>query len=691
MATRASRIALAGSNISSTGEVDADTLDNLDNVDFARTSGVSTSFISDSYNILEVRTDNNDDQTSTDGIFKITNGSAGTTKAEFRWDESEDLVHTSYGDHGRHISIASNGNVGIGTGSTQPATKLDVAGTVTANQYNTDAALPTVRPSLLLDFANSKTLDPRITFARAGVGTYYDGKSTAKAEENILINSEAFGSWPTFGSNGTLTSGFTSPTGTSTAWRLQYAQGTGGTYLQQTFSTKVGSSYTMSVYAKENASGSQFTLRTDGSVISSAFSTSSSWQRYSFTFTATLTTHMIEIDNTSTAATDILIWGAQVEENSHESVYIPTTSTPVVKYQPKLKTAGVDEPRFDHDPITRESKGLLIEESRTNYSGSTAPTGTYQATQRAEYGIAPDGTQTAIGYEVGSNTVGGSTLIYWPNSGGASSADGINVTQSVYVKPLTGTIVRLLDNTQNKDGIFLLTGEGSVTGGTATTKTITHVGNQWYRITMSYTMSGTGSYIQLYTYETGLQGDIAFLTWGYQREIGSFATSFIKSGGGSSTTRAVDQATIDDISWYDNSGTLFVDFNMTGDTTGTYGSIIQLVENSDSRWGFIMTNSDNALKPIIYDAPNLTFPSIGTLTYGTDMQLSMTSPNGTQVINSINGGNVITTAATAFPEPTSLYIGKTISDNNNFTGTFKKIAYYPQRLPNATLQAMTEE
>jgi hypothetical protein len=35
MATKASRIALAGSNISSTGEVDADLLDNIDSADFA--------------------------------------------------------------------------------------------------------------------------------------------------------------------------------------------------------------------------------------------------------------------------------------------------------------------------------------------------------------------------------------------------------------------------------------------------------------------------------------------------------------------------------------------------------------------------------------------------------------------------------------------------------------------------------
>ena len=86
--------------------------------------GVGSNFKSESYNILNIQTDTDDNGSSDDGIFKITNGAAGTTKAEFRWDESEDLVHVSYGDHGRHISINSDGNVGIGTGSSSPVYPL---------------------------------------------------------------------------------------------------------------------------------------------------------------------------------------------------------------------------------------------------------------------------------------------------------------------------------------------------------------------------------------------------------------------------------------------------------------------------------------------------------------------------------------------------------------------------------------
>ena len=89
-------------------------------------TGVVSNFKSASYNILNLQTDTDDNGSSDDGIFKITNGSAGTTKAEFRWDESEDLVHVSYGDHGRHISINSSGNVGVGTGSSSPVYPFSV-------------------------------------------------------------------------------------------------------------------------------------------------------------------------------------------------------------------------------------------------------------------------------------------------------------------------------------------------------------------------------------------------------------------------------------------------------------------------------------------------------------------------------------------------------------------------------------
>lgn len=50
-----------------------------------------------------------------------------------------------------------------------------------------DSGLPTIRPSLLLDFANSGAVDPRITVTRAGVASYYDAKGVLQwAPANTL-------------------------------------------------------------------------------------------------------------------------------------------------------------------------------------------------------------------------------------------------------------------------------------------------------------------------------------------------------------------------------------------------------------------------------------------------------------------------------------------------------------------------
>ena len=65
-----------------------------------------------------------------------------------------------------------------------------------------------------------------------------------------------------------------------------------------------------------------------------------------------------------------------------------------------IKTAASGEARFDHDPETGESLGLLVEESRTNllrYSEefNNAPWRKYNTTVSSNTATAPDGTSTA--------------------------------------------------------------------------------------------------------------------------------------------------------------------------------------------------------------------------------------------------------------------------------------------------------
>ena len=633
------------------------------------------------------------------------------------------------------------------TGGTMTGTLT--TNTLTSPKIETTEALPTIRPSLLLDFANSKTLDPRMTFVRASSGTYWDGKSMAKAEENQVRYSQAIttaNSYWNNGSMGTLTvNAGTAPDGTTTASTWVPNAGTGGRYFYTNnlpaSNNRTERLHVQSIYMKANGynfgmlmsydadgSGYDYVIvdLTDGSIDASggndggdsllrfsSVSVGNGWYRVQIACTSqysylscgatdSATGHSGGVPSfTADGTSGIYVWGAQSElDRAYASQYTPTTDTIIVKYQPKIKTASRHTPRFDHDPITSESKGLLIEEARTNLATHSVDFSAGHSNNSlliVGKAVAPDGTLTASVMQNVTDNGYNYTRI-----AGLQLTQNETYTYSVFAKA-AGTFatnhIWLLGNTAGDSFSFfdLSNGTSGYRSNSNVTSKIQDVGNGWYRCSITFTNSaatgsqeiGVGLAQSDSNPATSSAGKQVYL-WGEQLEVGSFATSFIPTSG-STVTRAADAVELPASSWYDNSGTLFVDFNMTGDTTGTYGNIIQLVEDSSSRWGFITTNSDNALKSIIYDAPNLTFPSIGTLTYGTDMQLSMTSPNGTQVVNSINGGNVITTTSTAFPNPTSLYIGKTISDNNNFTGTFKKIAYYPQRLSNATLQAMTEE
>jgi len=75
-----------------------------------------------------------------------------------------------------------------------------------------------IRPSLNLDFANSKALDPRITFSRTSNATYYDGYTTVKAEENLVKYSQDFNNAYWLKEAATVTANSTSaPDGTTTA------------------------------------------------------------------------------------------------------------------------------------------------------------------------------------------------------------------------------------------------------------------------------------------------------------------------------------------------------------------------------------------------------------------------------------------------------------------------------------------
>jgi hypothetical protein len=206
-----------------------------------------------------------------------------------------------------------------------------------------------------------------------------------------------------------------------------------------------------------------------------------------------------------------------------------------------LKYAKPNGPRFDHNPITGESLGLLIEEQRTNLLTYSEDYGNVawakvRSSVTANATTAPDGTTTADKL-VEDNTASNTHLVEQV----AVTTSGASYTLSVYAKAGERTKFLLSIYTNATTAIsFDLT---AVTASNAS-GTITPCANGWYRCSLTFTSGATGNgwydvILQnasaAYTY-TG-DGTSGIYIWGAQLEQGAFATSYIPSAD-SFTSRA---------------------------------------------------------------------------------------------------------------------------------------------------------
>jgi hypothetical protein len=602
---------------------------------------------------------------------------------------------------------------------------------------------PSLKPSLLLDFANTKTLDPKVTFARATDAYYYDGKTTALAEQNVVLQSQNFtnGIWSTqyidLSANST-----TAPDGTTTATTI--SNNSSGSTYHRIYQPLPGftqiTPYSFSVYLKykdhqyvsfgltdntyyrcqivvnlvagtivQNYTDPTFSSDTLTSTITDV---GNGWYRVTGVFTpvAPIVSNLYwlgTLQQTSTfsptgyvgTGTGFYMWGAQAEQRFASTAYTPTTSLPVTNYIPVLLNAG-GKPRFDHNPVTGESLGLLIEETRTNVASYSANLSISSAwppagvTTRSNSNIAPDGTLTAISLIPG--TSGGDHDLYR-----AFNLSATTYTASVYAK-YSGTHVALSMGNAPSGGakwvgcIFDLQNGIAKTpqGAQATcTASIQNVGNGWYRCSITFTSTAESWYyiISNTTNVNATMGIYGFINftgnnwnsvqlWGAQLEQGSFATSYIPTTD-ASVTRATDYATITGnnfSSWFKpQQGSLY--FESSYLKSGTR-SPFQFGSSMSNRYSFY--TADAALN--YYD---------GTVAFSTPLSSNL-SKIACSLVNydiAVSFNNSTTTAfgAKALTNVDTFTIGAAHYGAEQICGTISKIAYYPQRLSNTQLQALT--
>jgi len=602
---------------------------------------------------------------------------------------------------------------------------------------------PQIKPTLNLDFSNTKTLDPRINFRRGTPGAYYDGKTYAKAEENLIDYSEDFSQWG-FGRL-VQTASQSAPDGSTDAYKIEQESGqTVSGYLLQTHSTSANKSYTFSVYAKAGTNRNYIALRTYLSSLSNRFTyfdlvngeavnvddrhvasisdTGNGWYRCSITYTPISSSSVLfnvyfsDNDSSITVADDggfIYLWGAQLEQRDSVTAYTPTTGTPITKYQPQLMFASPDQPRFDHDVLTGESKGLLIEEGRTNlvwYSenfedfavnhsqGNFNESGwAYIRCSLDTNGpISPDGTTHSVIMEHDTNETSGGGLYMSAFSGWNDKyiPAGTN-TYSWYAKN-AGVNFFVINTGGDKVFFDLTNGTAKSFATLIDSYGIEHVGNGWYRCHVV-----TSQATNLFFYQSDQDSDGSstvsgaggVAVWGPQFEQGSFLTSYIKTSG-ASATRSADNASITGenfSSWYrQDEGSIYVDStkgNLGTSFAGYFSLHTEDFSNSEYYW--LLHNSSDQFQFLVA-------PAIASLTDGVDVSLgsqkACVSWADDDFSMSVNGGAIQSdTSGPAKKNLAGLRIGFSPYSNSHYLNSaIKKLSYYPQRLTNEQLQQLTK-
>jgi hypothetical protein len=585
-------------------------------------------------------------------------------------------------------------------------------GTATITSIQNDTAISNVEPSLMLNFAAVEALDPRITYSRASTATYYNGVTTAKAEENLLLQSQTFEISPWGVANGgtgivpvrTSNHGI-APDGTTTADRIEFSLN-GGTaigdlsQLVQNVTTISGLPYVFSMWVKSTDGTSTYSMQLGGASASDNITVTGTWTRFTAISNAVGSSVSFQIrlrggqtpTNSNTA--DIQVWGAQVEQRSAATAYTVTTTQPITNYIPVLLTAASGVPRFDHNPISQESLGFLVEEQRTNLVLQSENFGTTWANTNTNedlnIAIAPNGTLTAAKLY---STAGNDGYI----SQAVNLVSATVYTSTVYAKAAGFTSFRIIQTASGGDrsATFTLTGDGSTSSVSAgATATIVSVGNGVYRCGITYTATSTGATgFRIYPQQFGATGDgySGIFIWGAQLEAGSFPTSYIATVA-SQVTRAADAASMTGTnfsSWYSQGeGTLYVE-SLAQDTSAANNKNLRLhdgVSTSNEIWLGSGSPGTSARCQII--SSNVTYfdsnlPSqvtanvFGKYAVSFETNNAVLCANGT--LGTVDTAVVISSAINQF----------TILPPSQRAGYYKKISYFPRKLSDAELQEMT--
>jgi hypothetical protein len=653
----------------------------------------------------------------------------------------------------------------------------DTISTSTGN-FNVAANYPgaTIRPSLLLNFANTKRLDKRISFARASIATRYnqDGlieivaanqprfdhdpstkqslgllmeeqkTNLLKYSNNMLFDTSVWvqTSLSTRGAaciapDGSLSGVLLNATSNSGVIAQDLVITAGDTTIR-TFSVylKQGSAATTDFYLAYYSSGTsnymQAKLTWGTMVVTAVVQTAGNstftqpqnvgngWYRVSITGSnsgGANTRIQVVVYPAAASTGSCYVWGAQVETGEFMTSYIPSNdtftsrasfgsyydSTGLIKY------ASTNVARYTYNPANLKlAPTLLIEPASTNlfyYSEQFDNTSYWTvntATVSANVTTAPNNRTTA--YKL--NETATTDQHFVAQSLGTVSSGAV-YTMSVYAKAADRTQLSLTSNGEAYVAFDLVTGTVIQQG--SNNATIIPVGNGWFRCTATFTKTNTAG-VFYYIVWNGTNSYLGTLNygvyiWGAQVESGSSATSYINTAS-STVTRSSDICTSSQntrigefaamtgtnfLNWYrQDEGTLHATSRLMSTTTAVSVPTMAWVDNA--------TGGSPTLISLRYVSGS---GSAVIDSYGFNNSVSQWDLNGPAVTSQTviscalayaTNDIALSVSGSTTETDTSAAVGQGMS--RMLIGPYQnlhilKLAYYPKRLTNAELQAMS--
>ena len=371
----------------------------------------------------------------------------------------------------------------------------------------------------------------------------------------------------------------------------------------------------------------------------------------------------------------------------------------------------MDQPRFDHDPVTKECKGLLIEDATTNLL-------TYS--EDLSNAVWSKAAVTVDNYSQNTLTPSGSTsyrVVETSASGGHAITRTISITASgnkkyaysLYAKAGSRTSLQMIVTgvglaTSSDYANFDLANGVLGTVGAGIDAVITPVGNGWYRCSISFVpvSSGTATlYSWIISSPTAVRAEsyagdtYSYLyVWGFQLEDTSASPSSYIPTTSSTATRGSDTSYLignNFTSWYNqDEGCIFTEFKtQQKPLTSFYNNYVFAVRDNTS-YNRIYTdvNVNGYLHSAILSS-NSSQVDVSSTTYTMNtlyrVGISFKQDDVGLSFNSL----LQTDTSSNLPKNMSvIYLGS-YDGTSSLRGHLRRFTYYPKRVSNSELQTMT--